>query len=106
MIGYCGIDCEKCDAYLATINNDDELRKKTAKLWGELNNAPIEPEMINCTGCRTNGVKTIFCSELCEIRKCAIDKKFETCGKCPEMKSCANVGEVLKNNSEAAQNLQ
>ncbi len=24
----------------ATVNNDQELRKKTAKLWAELNNAP------------------------------------------------------------------
>lgn len=22
MIAYCGLDCEKCDAYLATINDD------------------------------------------------------------------------------------
>ena len=22
MIGYCGLDCEKCDAYIATMNND------------------------------------------------------------------------------------
>ena len=35
MIGYCGLDCEKCDAYLATINNDQALREKTAKLWAE-----------------------------------------------------------------------
>ncbi|MEG1806496.1 MAG: DUF3795 domain-containing protein, partial [Clostridia bacterium] len=26
MIAYCGLDCEKCDAYIATINNDDALR--------------------------------------------------------------------------------
>ena len=32
MIAYCGLDCEKCDAYLATINDDHELRRKTAKL--------------------------------------------------------------------------
>lgn len=44
MIGYCGLDCEKCDAYLATINNDQALREKTAKLWAQLNNAPILPE--------------------------------------------------------------
>ena len=37
MIGYCGLDCEKCDAYLATINDDQALREKTAKLWAELN---------------------------------------------------------------------
>lgn len=22
MIAYCGLDCENCDAYLATVNND------------------------------------------------------------------------------------
>ena len=32
MIAYCGLDCEKCDAYLATIHNDPALREKTAKL--------------------------------------------------------------------------
>lgn len=41
MIGYCGLDCEKCDAYTATINDDQVLREKTAKLWAELNNAPF-----------------------------------------------------------------
>lgn len=60
MIGYCGLDCEKCDAYIATINDDQALREKTAKLWAELNKAPILPEHINCEGCRTNGAKTVF----------------------------------------------
>lgn len=46
MIAYCGLDCEKCDAYIATINDDQKLREKTAKLWAELNNAPILPEQI------------------------------------------------------------
>ena len=55
MIGYCGLDCEKCDAYIATVNEDWALREKTAKLWAELNNAPILPEHINCEGCRANG---------------------------------------------------
>ena len=45
-IAYCGLNCEKCDAYIATINDDQELREKTAKLWAELNNAPILPEHI------------------------------------------------------------
>lgn len=27
MIAYCGLDCEKCDAYLATIHNDQALRE-------------------------------------------------------------------------------
>ena len=69
MIAICGLDCEKCDAYLATIHNDDALREKTAALWAELNHAPITEEKKNCTGCRMDGRKTPFCESMCEIRK-------------------------------------
>lgn len=31
MIAYCGLDCEKCDAYIATINDDQSLREKQRK---------------------------------------------------------------------------
>lgn len=33
-IGYCGIDCEKCDAYIATIHNDDALGKDRKTMGG------------------------------------------------------------------------
>lgn len=29
LIGYCGLDCGQCDARIATVNNDDELRART-----------------------------------------------------------------------------
>lgn len=106
MIGCCGLNCEKCDAYLATVNNDQALREKTAKLWAKLNNAPILPEHINCEGCRVNGAKTVFCESLCEIRKCALQKGFSTCGDCPELKTCLTVGAILKNNPSALENLK
>lgn len=41
MIGYCGLDCKKCDAYLATVHDDQALREKTAKLWAGLNTPPF-----------------------------------------------------------------
>ncbi len=28
LIAYCGLDCEKCDARIATLNNDNDLREK------------------------------------------------------------------------------
>ncbi len=59
-IAYCGLDCSACDAYLATINNDQSLREKTALLWSKLNHVPISPTQINCEGCRSDGMKTIF----------------------------------------------
>ena len=106
MIGYCGLDCKKCDAYLSTINDDQALREKTAKLWAELNNAPILPEHINCEGCRMNGLKTVFCDSLCSIRQCALKKGITTCGDCPEFETCSTVGAIVSNNPAALKNLK
>ena len=106
MIAYCGLDCEKCDAYLATVNDDQALREKTAKLWAELNNAPILPAHINCQGCRAEGVKTVFCDSMCGIRQCALKKGVTTCGDCPDLEKCPIVGAVLEHNPEALENLK
>lgn len=106
MIAYCGLDCEKCDAYLATINDDQALREKTAKLWAELNNAPILPEHINCEGCRVDGIKTVYCDSLCGIRQCALKKGVATCGGCPDLEICQTVGMITSNNPDALKNLR
>ncbi len=104
-IAYCGLDCEKCDAYIATVNDDQALREKTAKVWAKLNHAPILPEHINCEGCRENGAKTVFCESLCSIRQCALKKQVATCGECPEVETCQTVGAVFSNNPAARKNL-
>lgn len=106
MMAYCGLDCEQCDAYLATLHDDQALREKTAKLWAALNDAPILPEHINCTGCRADGVKTVFCEQMCTIRSCARGKKLETCGDCVEMKNCEQLGAFHATNPEALKNLR
>lgn len=106
MIAYCGLDCEKCDAYLATINDDQELRIKTAKLWAELNNAPILPDHINCQGCRVEGIKTVFCDSICSIRQCALKKCVATCGDCSELENCPTVETIIENNPSALKNLK
>lgn len=102
MIACCGLNCSKCDAYLATLNNDDELRKKTAESWSVLNNCTITPEMINCTGCRAEGAKTPFCESICGIRKCAVEKNYLTCAECSNLGSCETLSAITANNPEAA----
>ena len=106
MIAYCGLDCTKCDAYLATVNDDNELREKTAKLWSELNHVEILPEHINCEGCRVDGVKTVFCDSLCPIRQCGLGKAVETCGDCGELETCEKVKMIIGNNPDALRNLK
>lgn len=105
-IAYCGLDCEKCEAFIATKNDDDDLRRKVARLWSELNNVEITPEMINCDGCRIGGRKTPFCDSLCPIRQCALGRKVGTCGDCAEMDSCQKIMMVHFNNEEAKRNLR
>lgn len=105
-IAVCGLNCEACDARLAAINNDEELRRKTAEYWSELNGVNITPEMINCAGCRVDGVKTPYCRSLCPIRQCAMKNGFETCGSCGKLNDCETVGMVTGNNSEALKNLK
>lgn len=98
LIGYCGLDCEQCDARIATINDDNALREKTAKLWCEWNNTDeIKPEHINCLGCRVEGAKTYFCSCLCEVRKCCSAKGYETCAYCDAKSDCQKLAPFLTN---------
>ena len=105
LIACCGIDCETCDARIATAANDNNLREETAKKWREMFNAPdITADLINCTGCRTEGAKFTQCN-VCEIRKCATEKGFNTCGDCGELEICQTVGFVLQYVPEAKANL-
>ena len=106
LISCCGLNCATCDARIATISNDDELRKVTAEKWRVAYNAPdLSYEMINCTGCRVEGVKFNHCN-VCEIRNCVINKGFDTCGNCQEMGTCSLVSGVHKYVPEAITNLR
>ena len=104
-LAYCGLDCETCKARLATVHNDDALRKKVAEEWSKLNGVTITPEMIHCTGCRVAGAKTVFCDSLCPIRQCALGKQVGTCGACAEKTTCETLAPVLNNSEDARRNL-
>ena len=106
LIAICGLDCETCEARLATVRKDDALRQKVAAFWSELNGVEITPDMINCEGCRMNGVKTPFCDRLCGIRQCALRRGMETCGSCGDMENCEKLAMIVSNNEKALQNLR
>lgn len=106
LISCCGLNCVECDARIATVNNDDDLRKTTAEKWSVDFSAPdLTFTMINCTGCREPGVKFSHCTD-CEIRNCVKAKGFETCGECSEMDTCTIVSAIHKYVPEAITNLR
>jgi hypothetical protein len=106
LISCCGLNCATCDARIATISNDDELRKATADKWRVAFNAPdLSYEMIDCTGCREEGVTFSHCS-VCEVRNCVETKGLNTCGDCREIYTCSIVAGIHKYVPEAIANLR
>ena len=106
LIGCCGLDCEKCDARIATLTNDNALREKTAELWTKLNGVTITPEMINCTGCRIDGAKTPFCDKLCPVHNCVRGKGLNTCADCEQMDGCPTLRRITENNPSVMDKLK
>jgi hypothetical protein len=82
MIACCGLDCAECDGFLATQADDDIKRAEVAKQWSARYNSDIKPEHINCDGCRSAGRKLLYCSDICELRKCCIEKDLANCAAC------------------------
>ncbi len=99
MRAYCGLDCMQCSAFLATKNDDDALRQKTAAEWSAMFQVEIPAEAINCEGCKGDGVKIAHCSQ-CAIRASAIDKGFDTCAECDDF-PCEHVAFVIDHMPEA-----
>jgi hypothetical protein len=105
LLAYCGINCSKCDAYIATQKNDDTLRAETAKKWSEEYKIEMKPEGVNCDGCTSNSGRIVNYCAICEIRKCAWEKKLKTCASCPEY-SCEKLDKFLSQNDEARKILE
>ena len=83
MIAYCGLNCSKCDAYLATKEDNEAKRKETAQKWSLMYRHEIRSEQIHCDGCKATGLKFFHCNN-CDIRKCCTSKGIEHCAACEE----------------------
>lgn len=82
-MSYCGILCEDCEIYKATIKDDDVLREQVAIKFSS-EDYPLTKEDINCLGCSGNNDALFkFCNE-CEIRLCSIQRGLENCGLCKD----------------------
>lgn len=89
MISYCGLTCNTCPIYLATIEGDElrkqQLREAIAKQCAEQYNLKLHLEDItDCDGCRANTGRLFSGCVECEIRKCAIERKIKTCAFCDD----------------------
>lgn len=91
-LGYCGLNCEACPVFIARVDNDDELREKTALEWSRLyadylGKVALKKEDMNCGGCCAGESIFIGCMN-CQIRACCRTKGFNTCASCGEYPTC------------------
>ena len=92
---YCGMSCSKCPIFAATKADDDELRKKIAREWSSqyaeilqtFGVDRLNPEDINCNGCRSDEGHFKGCRK-CAIKPCCQERKLATCAGCREYESC------------------
>ncbi|GAB6189586.1 hypothetical protein JCM30566_13270 [Marinitoga arctica] len=73
LYSYCGFDCSKCPVYVATINNDYNLKMELVKKYNTEEN-PLTIEDIKCLGCKNKKILFKYCYE-CKIRNIGINTK-------------------------------
>jgi hypothetical protein len=97
IIAYCGLVCNECPGYIATINDDDKKRSEVAKMWSEEYGGEMKTEDINCLGC-TSGDEVLldYAKNACAIRECGIEKDVENCAFCDSYEECDKIGEFHK----------
>jgi len=65
--------------------NDDEERKKVAKIWSKEYKCDIKLEDVNCNGCLAEEEDQIFdYCKVCKIRKCGRENAVENCAYCDD----------------------
>lgn len=79
---FCGHDCSKCITYIATINNDNELRGKSQKFYKATFGQDIQLGEIHCMGGRSDDM--FFLCKDCLWMKCAKEKGLTACSECAE----------------------
>jgi len=98
LIVFCGLDCSKCPAYIATKENDAARLAELSEKWSNYSFGIFTPQDLVCDGC--HGPRLFkWCCE-CAIRDCCFDRGFKTCAECEEY-PCDRLSELWEKFGEA-----
>jgi len=96
LIAFCGLDCAKCDAYLATQANDDAAKERVLEKWRAQYGADVPLAAVTCDGCVTVGGRAGgYCGQ-CPIRACGVTHKVANCAYCAEYNACDKLAGFFK----------
>ena len=101
MVSFCGIDCNKCDAFIALRRGYSlEKRKAIAEKWARQYGGTPRGEDISCEGCTSSGKLFKHC-KVCWIRKCGMGKGIRNCAYCGDY-PCRRLSAFLEHASKDA----
>lgn len=90
-LNYCAYKCTvECTLYKATIENNNELKKKAFEEFRmkEKFNIDFDPEKVFCFGCKPKDKPLSLSVSSCTVRKCAISKGYDCCIECNGLTAC------------------
>ncbi len=109
ILGFCGLDCNKCPIFLATIKNDIDLKKKIANEWPQLNKMYLDKgltaENMVCYGCKSHNTLFLGCQN-CQIRNCCLEKNYDNCAICDDFNTCEMIKTFFTQYKAAEENLK
>ena len=104
MVGYCGIICSACPVSIATQKDDDAERKRVAEIFTKQYGKEYKPEDVNCDCCISDSPRIFSYCNICEIRKCGMEKKVKNCAYCSEY-PCEKLSQLFSKYSKAKETL-
>ena len=105
LIAACGLDCGKCEAYIATQTDDQAAQLEILSRWRVDYNAPGMPaEAVICDGCMKGNRHGGYCAE-CEVRTCCLERGLENCAYCADF-ACQKLEGFFQMASEVHTNLE
>lgn len=88
-IAVCGLNCAKCDIYMA-YNGNEKLRDEIVEWFKKQRKETIKPEQIKCEGCM--GPLDVHWSPECKMVLCAKRRELQHCFQCRDF-PCTHVNE-------------
>lgn len=88
---YCGYSCpDECEFLVASVKDDPELKKEVFEKWEleERYGLKFDPEKIFCFKCKPGEKPEGPVLTNCTVRSCAMEKGFQACIQCDELKEC------------------
>jgi hypothetical protein len=104
VVAFCGLVCTDCKAFIATQENDDAKQREVAESSPKTLGREIKPEETNCDGCLSRDGCHIGYCDVCEIRKCEIEKSVENCAYCVDY-NCEKLARFFEQALEAKKTL-